>query len=144
MSWPVSQYQVLRNTTKDRCVSHHWSQCSRHFVCMRNPFNQCLQNQWEDCTVVKLFIRFTHSQTVILSITWPEIFCKWNTKCRTTLITHFYMITTSALSCFDALAKEGKHTCIAHCFHSKLAIIPHSGSKVANDTASHSVTCITH
>ena len=86
-------------------------------------------------------------------------------KQKTTLITHFYMSTTSALSCFDALAK---HICTAHCFHSELVIIPaklnifctlqkiplttlvlvssprRSGSKVANGTASNSVTGITH
>jgi len=34
------------------------------------------------------------------------------------------MSTTSALFCFDALVKEGKHTCTAHCLHSELVIIP--------------------
>ena len=43
---------------------------------------------------------------------------------RATLITYFYISTTSALSCFDALAKEEKHTCTAYCFHSELVTIP--------------------
>jgi len=42
-------------------------------------------------------------------------------KNRKTLL---HTSTTSALSCFDALAKEGKHTCIAHCFHNELVTIP--------------------